>query len=400
MAALLLIMLGTVARSLATAATAPFDISGTIVFYNGLSPDEGVYNYRIPAVVQTKAFGCPNKGCRPPALVAFAEARHGGDSSASRIAVRTSFDGGDTWSEVSFAAGSENSTTARESCKANRTSCRASNPTVTYDEATGEIVLIYVVRGFGSGEDAIGNGIVKSTVNPLFSASTPLNWSAPLDISADFGAASGSMPGPGTALTLEAGPHTGRLLVVSHHGPYQRDYVSLSDDHGASWRTISTTFPGMDEAALTQLPNGSVLLNMRHRQSPKIGRGVAVSDDGGETFGPIYYDATLISPVCQASIVSFDDVVYFSNPASTSGRSNLTIRMSHDSCKTWSSELLVEAGKSEGYSCLVQSALNHFAVPGPPSGGILYEAVDSVWGDSIKFARFPVSPVAATTFIV
>ena len=46
--------------------------------------------------------------------------------------------------------------------------------------------------------------------------------------------------------------------MPSHHNAYQHDYVSLSDDGGESWRTINTTFPRMDEAVLTQLPNGSV----------------------------------------------------------------------------------------------------------------------------------------------
>ena len=212
-------------------------------------------------------------------------------------------------------------------------------------------------------------------------------WGAQKDISTDFGPASGASPGPGTALQLDSGPHAGRLLVASHKGAYQRDYVSLSDDHGASWRTISTSFPSMDEAALTQLPNGSVLLNMRHRQSPVKGRAVALSNDGGETFGPISYDATLISPVCQASIVSFGGVTYFSNPASTSGRNHITIRRSTDSAATWSSSLLVEAGASAGYSCLIKGALPARADGGPgDEGGILYEA-----STGIAFARFPLS---------
>ena len=55
-------------------------LSGTMVFSNGLG---GVANYRIPSVVQTG----------DGSLVAFAEARDGGDSSASRIATRVSTDG-------------------------------------------------------------------------------------------------------------------------------------------------------------------------------------------------------------------------------------------------------------------------------------------------------------------
>merc|ERR1740139_515269 len=181
------------------------------------------------------------------------------------------------------------------------------------------------------------------------------------------------VPGPGTALQLAAGSEAaGRLLVASHHGAYERDYVTMSDDGGESWRTVAKTFAEMDEAALTQLPNGSVLLNMRHRQSPSLGRAVAVSRDGGATFGPLSYDAALVSPVCQASVVSFDNATYFSNPASNTSRRHLSIRKSTDSAGSWSSQLLVEAGASGGYSCLVKGALRGHA----DSGGLLYEAAD------------------------
>ena len=87
------------------------------------------------------------------------------------------------------------------------------------------------------------------------------------------------------------------------------------------------------------------------------------------------------SRVCQASIVSFEGATYFSNPASTSGRSHLTIRRSTDNANSWSGAFLVQAATSAGYSCLVKGALR-----GAPShGGILFEAADG----TIKFAPFP-----------
>lgn len=350
---------------LIAAAGPPFvrDLAGVTVFHDGLA---GVHNFRIPAIVQT-----------PSALVALAEARDGGDSSASRIAARVSHDDGLTWSpNVVFAAGSLDTPAARAACAASRTSCRVGNPAVVYDEVRQRVVLLHVLRGFVEGEDAVGTGLVTSADG--------VHWDAPVDVSESFGAAAGAMPGPGTALQLAAGSEAaGRLLVASHHGAYERDYVTMSDDGGESWRTVAKTFAEMDEAALTQLPNGSVLLNMRHRQSPSLGRAVAVSRDGGATFGPLSYDAALVSPVCQASVVSFDNATYFSNPASNTSRRHLSIRKSTDSAGSWSSQLLVEAGASGGYSCLVKGALRGHA----DSGGLLYEAADK----TIKFARFPLS---------
>ena len=347
-------------------ASTPMDLNGTRVFYDGLAR---VANYRIPAIVQTADH----------TLVAFAEARHGGDSSASRVAIRSSTDGGATWSDVIFAAGSTNSSAARKACTADCTKCRASNPAVVYDTIRERIVMIVALRGFGAGEDAIGNGLATSS-------DAGRTWSPVHDLSADWGAANASSPGPGTALQLTSGKHAGRLLVASHHGAYQRDYVSLSDDGGATWRTVNQSFPKMDEAALTQLPNGSVLLNMRHRHgNPERGRAVAVSLDDGETYGPIGFDTTLVSPVCQASIVSFDGSTYFSNPASTTKRDHITIRKSTDSAATWSSSLLVEEAASAGYSCLVKGKLPPLPAETHPMGGLLYEATGGV----ISFARFP-----------
>jgi len=331
----------------------PTPLPGSIVFKPEL--EAGVACYRIPAVMQTLN----------GTLLAFAEARYGscGDGAVREISFRRSTDGGKTWSPAAPAVGSADYLVGNPSAVA---------------LADGRAMLIYVKHSAKcEGDCGTGNGLVVSEDDGI-------TWSPPQDLSADFGAASGSLPGPGTALQLEATVgNIGRILVPSHHSAYQRDYVSYSDDGGKTWDTINQTFPSMDEAALTQLPNGSVLLNMRHRQSPKLGRAVARSDDGGLHFGSITYDHALISPVCQASIVSFNGVTFFSNPATTSGRSHTSIRRSTDNAVSWSSELLVEAGASAGYSCLVKGALIHSAQT--ERGGILYEAP----GSTIEFADFP-----------
>lgn len=75
---------------------------------------------------------------------------------------------------------------------------------------------------------------------------------------------------------------------------------------------------------MTQLPNGSVMLNMRHTASKTVGRAIAVSHDNGASFGPISYDKSLISPVCQASLVTIAGVSYFSNPESSNGAARLS----------------------------------------------------------------------------
>lgn len=315
--------------------------NSTTVFEPNLG---GVSCYRIPSIVQT------DRG----SLLAFAEARHGScsDSATHEIAVRRSTDGGLSWSDVGFAAGNS--------------SYFVGNPDAVYLTHSNQVMLVFVKHTAScQGGCGTGNGFVTS-------ADDGKTWSEPQDVSKAWGAASGSLPGPGTALELKSG----RILVVSHHGAYQRDYVTYSDDSGKSWTTINQTFPTMDEAQMAQLPNGSVMLNMRHTHAPQLGRAIAVSHDDGLTFGPLEHDAALISPICQASLLTISGRLYFSNPASKTGRDHLTIKRSEDNGASWGRPILIESGASAGYSCL--STLSK------TQGGVLFEASDA----TIRFAPF------------
>ena len=151
---------------------------------------------------------------------------------------------------------------------------------------------------------------------------------------------------------------------------------------------------------------------MRHQTEPTRGRAVSISDDGGETFGPITYDNALIGPICEGSIVTHPGasgangangaggasggVTYFSNPASPTSRINITIRRSVDNAQSWgSSSFLVDAGSGFGYTSLVSEPLQRCtgtrctAVDSDKDGkgGILWEA----WNGTIMFAPFPLT---------
>ena len=336
---------GAVANNMTSAKGLP----STNVFRPGLA--KGYSDFRIPAIVRT------DKGT----LLAFAEARTtGADASVHQIAVRRSTDNGKSWGPLAFAAGSD--------------AHWVGNPTAVFT-ADNKAMLVYVKHNKTcAGDCGTGNGMVTSSDDGL-------TWSADTDLSAMFGPASGSLPGPGAALQLRAdgGPHAGRILVPSHHGPYERDYVSVSDDGGTTWRTIATTFPKMDEAQMTQLANGSIVLNMRHACAPEHVRGVSFSHDGGDTFSAISFDTALISPVCQASIATIAGKTYFSNPASKTARDNITIRRSSDNAATWPDALLVQPAATSGYTCLVDTPI------APGTGGILFEDVQN----TISFAAFP-----------
>eukprot|EP00930_Biecheleria_cincta_P045476 TRINITY_DN31339_c0_g1_i1.p1 TRINITY_DN31339_c0_g1~~TRINITY_DN31339_c0_g1_i1.p1 ORF type:complete len:355 (-),score=31.64 TRINITY_DN31339_c0_g1_i1:70-1134(-) len=310
----------------------------------------GISCFRIPAIVQT-ANGT---------LLAFAEARHGscGDGAVHEIVTRRSTDGGKTWQSIAVVVGS-----ARDV---------VGNP---YPIAmkSGKVALVYVNHTGGHGADlGGGNGVV-------FSSDDGQTWTAPIDVSESFGKARGSLPGPGAGIQLASG----RLLVVSHHGAYSRDYIAYSDDEGQSWATVNVSFPKMDEATLADLGGGQVLLNMRHQQEPLRGRAVARSKDGGLSWSNVSYDSKLFGPVCQGSLATISGNLYFSNPASHTTRSHLTVRRSDDGGHTWNSQLEIQAERSAGYSSLLEGRIgvSNF-------GGILYESGAK---GCVDFASFPLN---------
>jgi len=244
-------------------------------------------------------------------------------------------------------------------------------------------------------------------------------WSAATDITTAVGSAGKARTGPGLALELTSGPHAGNVLVPASLGTYTEDrvYLSQDQDHRVFAPSPSASFPGMDEAMLTHLPNGSVLIMMRHTSEPWMGKGVALSAVGGRSFGqqtflPIY------SPNCQSSIVTINDAVFYSGscgaptqPACNHEREVLAIRRSDDSAATWPTVAIIDAGLA-AYSCLVpgqlarggkcalppigQVSADHRLPDGggdTQCGGVLYEARDL----ALRFVRFPLSLSNATS---
>jgi len=323
------------------------------------SGDAGVDCYRIPAIVTT-ANGT---------LVAFAEARYAwscADDATREIVARSSVDGGKTWSRMVVAAGGLKN--------------RVGNP---YPIAlrSGRIALVYVKHSAADGPCSIpgacgsGNGVV-------FSDDGGATWSPERDVSEQFGAAAGALPGPGSGVALDIAPFRERMLVVSHRGAYEEDYVTYSDDGGLTWTTQERTFPRMDEATFADLGDGQVLLSMRHAREQTLGRALARSFDFGMTWGPVHFDRSLAGAVCEGSLMQLGGRVFSSGPASTTSRARLTVRSSDDDGETWTKSLLVQAAASSGYSSLVRGPVGN-----DRTGGILFEAAGRAGG--IHFTTFP-----------
>jgi sialidase-1 len=90
----------------------------------------------------------------------------------------------------------------------------------------------------------------------------------------------------------------------------------------------------------------------------------------------------LNEPVCMASLIRVEhpehgDLLFFSNPNTTGGRSHMTIKVSKDEGMTWPEEMhtLYDIRSCSGYSCLTRIGPDHI--------GVLYEGPKQMY-----FRRF------------
>lgn len=332
-------------------------------------------NYRIPSIITTQQ----------GTLLAFCEGREAGDSGDIDILLKRSADNGKTWSA--------------EQVVWNDGANTCGNPCPVEDEETGRIWLILT---WNNGDDNETEIIHKTGNSPrlpyvCYSDDDGLTWSEPeplpetcRDMYWGWYAT-----GPGIGIQLKNGPHKGRLVIPANHsyddpegtvrnGPYGYGaHVLFSDDHGKTWQMSKPIRPGCNESQVTELSEGTLLMNMRSYNN-QYSRAVALSKDGGETWTDIEHDGQLVESKCQASLLNFgeykkENLFLFSNPAVPDGRNAMTVKTSFNDCDSWSNAKLIYAGPS-AYSCLVKL----------PNGqvGLFFEAGEKGPYEKMVFVSF------------
>ncbi|MHC4432929.1 MAG: sialidase family protein, partial [Planctomycetota bacterium] len=289
----------------------------------------GYNNYRIPALLTTQA----------GTLLAFCEAREGGDSSDIDLLLRRSQDCGVTWSDrqVVWDQG-------RNVC---------GNPCPVQDRDTGVIWLLLTWNDSTDTGRKLHNGTSKDTrrVYVCSSDDDGRTWSKPVEITATTKKSDWwwYATGPGVGIQLRDGPHKGRLVIPCDYTDKNGygSHIIYSDDHGESWKLGGSVSSGCNECQVVELADGSLMLNMRMQQNGQGKRGVATSQDGGLTWSELKFDPVLIEPVCQASFLRYTlasaggrNRLLFSNPAcapvpgqSRGDRVAMTVRLSYDEGK-------------------------------------------------------------------
>ena len=330
----------------------------TTVFRSG---DDGYNTFRIPALVVTKK----------STLLAFAEGRKNGpgDSGDIDVVMKRSSDDGKTWSQLKVVADHGPDTIG--------------NPTPLLDRKTGIIWLLLTGNpGVTDEAEIIATGARGTrTVWVTTSTDDGKTWAPLQEITSQVKQPDWTWYATGPANAIQM--HDGRFVIPCNHGVKgSKDaysHVIYSTNRGVTWQIGGILPRKTDEAAVVQLEDRSLLLNMRNNQGAHR-RAIATSHDGGDAWEHFRFDDALVDPTCQASMTVVTDTIFFANPADPDKRVRMTLRASHDKGKTWPESKVIWEGPS-GYSSLV-----------PMRGeviGLLFERGVKNFREEISFLTIP-----------
>lgn len=210
--------------------------------------------------------------------------------------------------------------------------------------------------------------------------------------------------GPGKAVVQLK---SGRIVVPARHREDSgkgrlRSYAHCfySDDQGSTWKLGGTIGMNTSECQLQELADGRLMVISRNEtaaDSPdNLRHLMALSSDGGETWGPVTRVEELITPRCHGSLERLTQAgtqdknrLLFSSPASPIrqkehpyGRYNLTVRLSYDEGQTWTAGRTLWPHPGSYSDMVVMDDL---------SVGYIYERAEkgsTHYWDELHFARF------------
>ncbi len=361
---------------------------------------DGCDTYRIPGLVTT------NDGT----LIAVYDNRYNNSKDLQEdidVGMSRSTDGGQTWEPVRVIMDMGEWGGRSEQLNG------IGDPCVLYDHTTHTIWVAGLWMSGGTPDDMLwwsSKPGIKPDLTGQFmltkSTDNGLTWSEPINITRQIKDPAWQLllQGPGRGITLADGTLVFPAQFKADIGEKAIDggqYTShstivYSRDGGETWQMGTGAKSNTTEAQVVQLPEGSLMLNMRDDRNRIVkdetnGRAVAVTTDLGKTWTMHpSSNSALPEPNCMASLIASDveingtkqQVVFFSNPNNRESRTNMTIKASLDNGKTWPEEYWTELNELPGfgYSCLTMVDENNV--------GILYEGTKSLY-----FQKVPVSDI-------
>lgn len=335
--------------------------------------DEGVNTYRIPGIVTT------GRGT----LLAVYDIRYNNAKDLPEnidVGLSRSTDGGTTWEPMKvimdMGAPHENN--------------GIGDPAILFDPVTKKI---WVAALWSKGNRSIAGslpGLSPDTTGQFVlvsSADDGLTWSAPYTITPQIKNPAWRIffNGPGSGIAMQ----DGKLVFAAQYWDENKmpfSTIIYSDDHGSTWKgKIAGPKSNTTESQVVETTPGTLMLNMRDNRGSF--RSVATTNNLGTSWTEhsTSYN-TLADPVCMGSLIKakvkvkgvMKDVLFFSNPNTTSGRYNITIKASLDLGETWlpANQVLIDERQCYGYSSLTKVDDNTI--------GILYEGIKDLYFVNVK----------------
>ncbi len=284
-------------------------------------------NYRIPAVITAK----------DGSIVAFTDKRKYNNTDLPEdidIICNRSTDGGHTWSEpITIAQGTGRfkgygDAALVHSNDENGLLAVFVGGQGLWTSTPSEPQNSYMVRSNDNGQTWTEPEVITHFIyGKDCEDSTRKNWYASF-----FGSGNGLLTSTGRIIFVAAIRESGNNNTLYNYAVY-------SDDNGETWKVSGRATIGGDEAKVTELVDGRILMSIRHGGN----RWYNISSDGGETWRPsplTWYDMT--APACNGDMIRFSSVdnggdknrLLHSVPVGTE-RKNVTVFVSYDEGETW-----------------------------------------------------------------
>lgn len=324
-------------------------------------------NYRIPAVITAK----------DGSVVAVTDKRKYNEGDLPQdidIVCNRSTDGGRTWSEPYTIAQGTGINHGFGDCA------------LAWSNDENGLVAVFVG----------GPGLWSSTPsNPIrsyksYSYDNGQTWTEPEDIThfifgdncviPEHQTWQASFFGSGNGLLTSSG----RIMFVAaiREGAAQslNNYAVYSDDNGLTWQVSGRASTNGDEAKVTELVDGRILMSIRHSGK----RRYNISEDGGKTWQPTtstWNDIT--APACNGDVIRYTSVsqghnknrLLHSVPKGTQ-RKDVTVYVSYDEGLTWPvSKTIVPYNSAYSSLCVLPDGTIGLYVEEDPSGVSGYSTV-------------------------